>query len=327
MARLAFFGTPDLAATCLRALLAQKRHELALVVCQPDRPQGRGQRLESPPTKKLAIEHNLAVLQPATLKKGTSDGDIFFDRFAAVGVDLAIVAAYGRIVPKRLLDLPPRAFVNVHASLLPRWRGAAPIQRAIEAGDARTGVCLMHMVPELDAGDVYARAEVAIADDDDGATLTDKVADLGGRILLEHLDALVAGSISPIPQGEKGLTYAAMLKKDEGRINWSRPAKDVVNHARAMIPWPGAWTTLGGETLKLFSPSVDRSITGSGPPGTVLSTSGALVVACADGAAAFLDAQLPNKKRMPVVDLLRGRPIPLGTRLVGEGDADEGGHP
>ena len=223
-----------------------------------------------------------------------------------------MVAAYGRIIPKRVLDVTH--FVNVHASLLPRWRGAAPIQRSIEAGDVTTGVCLMHMVPELDAGDVYTRAEIAIGADDDGESLTQKIAELGARLLADNLDDLVTNGLTRTPQPSEGVTYAAQLKKEEGKIDFSKGAVRVRNHVRAMHPWPGAFTILHGEVLKLFRPS---EALGVGAPGVVLGTrDGSLVVGTGDGAVAFLDAQLPNKKRMAVADLVRGRPIHEGTVLA-----------
>lgn len=311
MARLAFFGTPALAAVQLEALLASS-HEVVLVVAQPDRPAGRGKQLQAPPTKVLALARGLEVAQPETLKKDTPSGEAFFALFSSKNIDLAVVAAYGRIIPRRLLDLPPRAFVNVHASLLPRWRGAAPIQRAIEAGDDKTGVCLMHMVPELDAGDVYAQAEVAIAPEDDGETLTAKVAAAGAALLTKHLDALVAGALPRLPQPAEGITYAEQLTKDEGRIDFAKSARRVVDHARAMHPWPGSFTTLGDEVLKLFAPSMAQ---GRGAPGEVIAAGDGIVIACGEGAVRFADAQLPNKRRMPVAELVRGRPIAAGTLL------------
>lgn len=313
MARLAFFGTPALAATQLEALL-RSRHEVVLVVAQPDRPAGRGKQLQAPPTKVLTVARGVEMAQPETLKKDTPSGEAFFALFASKQIDLAVVAAYGRIIPRRLLDLPPRGFVNVHASLLPRWRGAAPIQRAIEAGDAETGVCLMHMVPELDAGDVYARAVVPIAPDDDGESLTQKVGAAGAALLVEQLDALVAGTLPRVPQPADGVTYAEQLQKEEGRIDWSKEARRVVDHARAMHPWPGAFTHLGAEVLKLFVPTLAA---GQGAPGEVLSSVDGLVVACGAGAVRFAEAQLPNKRRMPLAELVRGRPIAPGTRLGG----------
>lgn len=317
MARLAFFGTPAFAVPSLEALLEKRAlgHELVLVVCQPDRPRGRGKKLLPPPVKERALAAGVAVEQPATLKKGTPDGDAFFERFSALKLDLAVVAAYGRILPRRVLDVPRRGFVNVHASLLPRWRGAAPIQRAIEAGDEETGVCLMDMVFELDAGDVYACEKIPIAEDDDGETLSQKLAALSKELLLKHLDGILDGSLEKTPQPDEGVTYAHMLEKHEGKVRWERPATEVASHARAMHPWPGAFTTLDGETLKLFRPRVASEGERLGEPGTVLEAEDTLVVATAPGAVAFAEAQLSGKKRMAVKELVRGRPIRRGTRL------------
>ena len=312
MARLAFFGTPALAATCLQALLDRHdkhEHDLVVVVCQPDRPQGRGQKVEAPPVKQLALTRNIEVLQPSTLKKDTPDGEAFFARFAALQVDLAVVAAYGRIVPRRVLDLAPRGFVNIHASLLPRWRGAAPIQRALQAGDRQTGVCLMHMVPALDAGDVYAKDTVAISDDDDGATLTDKVAACGAGLLSRHLDDLLAGRLARAPQPDDGVTYAEMLTKDEANVPFEKNARAVFDHCRAMVPWPGNHTTIDGELLKLFSPSLTDVDTTGVAAGTLFDVDrdrGALF-ACADRAIAFAQLQRPSKARVPAWQWAQGR--------------------
>lgn len=318
MARLAFFGTPDFAVPSLEAVLATRElgHEVVLVVCQPDRPKGRGKSVLPPPVKVCAAAAGIPVAQPATLKKGTPAGDEFFDRFSDLRVDLAVVTAYGRILPRRLLALPPRGFVNVHASLLPRWRGAAPIQRAIEAGDAQTGVCLMDMIFELDAGDVYVERRMPIAPEDDAATLTPKLAALGKATLLEHLPALIEGKLPKTPQPSDGVTYAHMLRKEEGNLDFAQPAVDLCRQVRAMHPWPGSYTTLEGEVLKLFvaRPVEDpRAITA--PPGTILSVGEELVVATRDGAIAFGEGQLPNKRRMPIAELLRGRPMATGVSL------------
>ena len=318
MARLAFFGTPDFAVPSLEALLDAQRdgHEVVLVVCQPDRPKGRGKALQPPPVKQRALEAGIPVLQPATLKKDTPDGDAFYDELRARNIDLAVVTAYGRILPKRILALPRRGFVNVHASLLPRWRGAAPIQRAIEAGDEETGVCLMDMIYELDAGDVYLERRIPIAPDDDGETLAFKLASLGKEALREALPGLLAGSLEKRPQPSEGVTYARMLEKEEGRVRWERPARDIVNHARAMYPWPGAYTELDGETLKLFMPAVVEGAERDAlPPGTVIASDPHLVVAALDGLVSFADGQLPNKRRMPFAELVRGRAIEPGTVL------------
>jgi methionyl-tRNA formyltransferase len=312
MARLAFFGTPTLAATCLQALLERHdkhEHDVVVVVCQPDRPQGRGQKVDAPPVKQLAQTRGIEVLQPSTLKKDTPDGEAFFARFAALQVDLAVVAAYGRIVPRRVLELPPRAFVNIHASLLPRWRGAAPIQRALQAGDAQTGVCLMHMVPALDEGDVYATDTVAVTDDDDGATLADKVAACGAALLARHLDDLLAGRLARVPQGSEGVTYAAMLTKDEANVPFEKRARAVFDHCRAMVPWPGNQTIVDGETIKLFAPSLTDVDTSGVVPGTLVDVDrdrGALF-ACADRAVAFAQVQRPSKGRVPAWQWAQGR--------------------
>jgi methionyl-tRNA formyltransferase len=318
-ARIAFFGTPPIAATCLQALLHGSGDvaDVVLVVCQPDKPQGRGQQLQAPPTKLLAQQHQLAVAQPTTLKRGTEDGDAFFAHLQSLHVDMAIVVAYGRIIPTRVLDLPPRGFVNVHASLLPRWRGAAPVQRAIEAGDHETGVCLMHMTPGLDEGDVYATATTPILNDDDSAGLLARLADLGGALLVHELRALLQGTLPRVPQANEGVCYAHMLKKEEAHIHFDRPASAVSCHVRAMQPWPGAQAMWGSDVLKLFSPTVVSTAGNEGAPGTVLaSVPSQLHVACASGVVSFAEVQMPNKKRMAVDELRRGRSLAAGVVLT-----------
>jgi len=312
MARLAFLGTPALAATCLQALLDRhdrREHDVVAVVCQPDRPQGRGQKVEASPVKQRALQAGVPVLQPTTLKKGSPDGDEFFGRFSSLGVDMAVVAAYGRIVPQRLLDLPPRGFVNVHASLLPRWRGAAPIQRALQAGDRQTGVCLMHMVPALDAGDVFATDTVTITDDDDGATLTDKVAARGAALLGRHLDDLLAGRLPRAPQPDEDVTYASMLTKDEAAVPFQETARAVFDHCRAMVPWPGSQTVVDGEVVKLFQPALTDVDTSGVAPGTLVDVDRVLgaLFSCADRAVAFATVQRPSKARVPAWQWAQGR--------------------
>lgn len=322
MARLAFFGTPDFAVPSLEALLHFDAHEVVCVVCQPDRPRGRGKSVQPPPVKVCAQNANLPVLQPVTLKKGTPEGDAFHTAFQKLQVDLAVVTAYGRIIPRRILATPTRGFVNVHASLLPRWRGAAPIQRAIEAGDRETGVCLMDMVYELDAGDVYAQAQVAIAPDETSAELTTRLASLGKEMLIQHLDDLLAGRLDKKPQNENEVNYAHMLKKEEGKLNWHRPTREIMNHVRAMHPWPGSYTTFGGEVLKLFAPDA-VSVSDVKSPGTVLENTPRLVVATEDGAIAFGEGQFPGKKRMPMDVLMRGKEIPVGSVLADFADSKD----
>lgn len=304
MARLAFFGTPELAATCAAAVLSacsDGHHDLVLGVCQTDKPVGRGHRLEAPPTKKVLHEHGVTVLQPTTLRRGTDDGDAFFSAFEAARIDLAIVVAYGRIIPERLLKLPLRGFVNVHASLLPRWRGAAPIQRAIEASDRETGVCLMDMVKELDAGDVFAEDRFAIDDDDTGESLARKVGEHGARLLVSHLDDLVAGRLPRRPQPADGVTYAQMLKKEEAVVDFDRPARAVYDRCRAFVPWPGSQMMHGGEPLKLFDVGLTDVDTSGVVPGTIVGVdrSRGLLVACRDRAVGIGRVQRPNKGPVP----------------------------
>jgi methionyl-tRNA formyltransferase len=288
VARLAFFGTPALAVPTLDALLARAgAHDVVCVVCQPDKPKGRGQKLEAPPTKERALAAGVPVLQPSTLKQGTPDGDAFFARLSTLAIDLAVVIAYGRIIPRRVLALPTRGFVNLHASLLPRWRGAAPIQRAIEAGDRVTGVCLMDMIYELDAGDVFTRVDVPIADDDDGESLADKIAHAAAALLARDLDALLAGALARTPQPSEGVTYASMLSKEDGVLRFDKDARAVACQARAMTPWPGAQARVNDEPVKLFGARVVDAQGAPGAPGTVIASDDALVVACANGAVAF----------------------------------------
>jgi methionyl-tRNA formyltransferase len=313
MARLAFFGTPEIAATCLRAVAdvcAKGEHQLVLAVCQPDKPVGRGHKLEAPPVKQVATSLGLPVLQPTTLRKDTPDGEAFYAAFVEANIDVAIVVAYGRLVPQRVLDVPKNTFVNVHASLLPRWRGAAPIQRAIEAGDVETGVCLMHMVKELDAGDVFAEARVAIAPDDTGETLAVKLAELGGHLLRDRLDALIAGQLPRVPQPAEGLTWAHMLKKEDGVVDFNRPAQAVVDRCRAFVPWPGSSTVVDDEVTKLFDPRAVDIDTSGVVPGTLVDVDrerGA-VFACSDRGVAFGRLQRPNKGPMAAWQWAQGRP-------------------
>jgi len=304
MARLAFFGTPELAATCAAAVFdacADGRHQLVLGVCQTDKPVGRGHKLEAPPTKRVLSALGVPMLQPATLKKDTPDGEAFFEAFKAADIDLAIVVAYGRIIPRRLLALPRHGFVNVHASLLPRWRGAAPIQRAIEAGDRETGVCLMDMVAELDAGDVFAEDRFPIDDDDTGETLAVKVGEHGAALLRAHLDNLLEGRLPRLPQPAEGVTYAEMLRKDEGIVDFNRPARAVFDRCRAFVPWPGSQTTLDGELLKLFDPRLTDVDTSGVVPGVVVDVDRerGVLMACQDRAVAFGRVQRPNKGPVP----------------------------
>lgn len=314
MANFAFFGTPLFAVPPLEHLIrfcGRYHHNLALVVCQPDQPKGRGLRLESPPVKQTAQKHNLSVLQPTTLKKGTEEGDHFLTVFQQHAIDLAIVVAYGKLIPKRILDIPTKGFVNIHASLLPRWRGAAPIHRAILEGDKETGVCIMEMTPELDAGGVYKQSSIPIEANDTTLSLSQKLSTLGAQTLEECLPALLDGTLKAIPQSKEGICYAHRLHKEEGQIRFDQTMEQIQNHHRAMQPWPGSYTYHKGQMLKILDlQPVFQSL--SGKPGTVLSTKPQLLVGCKDGAIAISTLQAPGKRPMPASELIKGYSISIG---------------
>jgi len=305
--RALFFGSPAFAVPSLRAVAAGTT--LAAVVSQPDRPAGRGQEPAPPPVKVAAIELGVPVIQPQTLRTPEAVGAL-----AAFGADLFVVVAYGRILPQAILDLPRLGAWNVHASLLPRLRGAAPIQWAIIRGDAETGVSIMRMEAGLDTGPVAATRTLAIADDDTAGTLSGKLAASGADLLAETLPAIADGRVALAPQDHAASTLAPMLSKADGHLDFNRPARVVSAHARGVDPWPGASATLDGAPIKLFRP---HAVDGSGRPGEVLGVRGeGLVIACAEGAIAFDELQLPGRKRLPSGSVLLGRPIAAGTVLT-----------
>ncbi len=295
--KLIFAGTPDFAAIALQALL-DAGHDIALVLTQPDRPAGRGMKLKASPVKELALARGLPVSQPLTLKTPEAQAEI-----AAVGADAMVVAAYGLILPKAVLDLPHHGCLNLHASILPRWRGAAPIQRAILAGDAETGVTIMQMDVGLDTGDMLLLEKVAIAPADTTASLHDKLAAAGGRAIVTALAGLAV--LVPEKQPEAGVTYADKISKDEARLDWSRPAAELDRRVRAYNPFPGAVTTLDGEPLKLWRATEEA---GHGVPGTVLAADAAgLLVACGDGALRVTELQAAGGKRLAAAQFVAGR--------------------
>ena len=280
--------------------------EVPLVLTQPDRPAGRGQRLHASPVKALALEHGIAVHQPERLKDPATH-----EPLRAANVDVMVVAAYGLILPQAVLDIPRCGCLNIHASLLPRWRGAAPIQRAIEAGDAETGITIMRMEAGLDTGPMLLKEAIPIADDDSAASLHDKLAVLGARMVVEALhnfDHLVV-----TPQPEEGVTYAAKIDKAEAALDFGRPAAELGRCIRAFDPFPGATAMLAGTTLKLWRA---QCAAGSGTPGEVLAVGDdGIIVACGNGALRLLELQKPGGKRLPVGDFLRGSAIRPGDRL------------
>ncbi|GIK97223.1 MAG: methionyl-tRNA formyltransferase [Alphaproteobacteria bacterium] len=304
--RLAFMGTPDFAVPALAALL-EAGHDIASVYSQPPRPSGRGQKLQPSPVHLFAESRSLAVRTPAALKSPEVQAD-----FVALGADAAVVVAYGLILPKAILATPRLGCLNIHASLLPRWRGAAPIQRAILAGDAETGVTIMQMDEGLDTGAMLLQERVPIAPAETGATLHDRLAELGARMIVSALDGLAAGKLRPAPQPADGVTYAAKLTREEARLDWRQPAAALERQVRAFDPWPGAWLDYAGERIRVLDARVDGPA--KGRPGSL--RPGTLTVACGDGTGLeLLQVQRAGRKAMSAAEFLRGFSLPAGAVL------------
>lgn len=302
--RLVFMGTPDFAVPVLEAFL-QAGDEIAAVYSQPPRPAGRGQKLTPSPVQACAERHGLPVRHPVSLKGAEAQAE-----FAALQADAAIVVAYGLLLPKPILEAPKFGCFNLHASLLPRWRGAAPIQRAILAGDTETGVCAMQMDVGLDTGPVLARQRVAIGPRMTVAELHDDLVRVGAPLMLRAVHDFADGKIVPEPQSADGVTYAAKLLKDEGRIDWTKSAAEIDRMVRALNPGPGTTFELNGERIKLLAA---EPVSGSGAAGTMLDDAG--TVACGDGALKLLKLQRPSKSAVAIADFLHGLPLPKGLRI------------
>lgn len=302
--RVLFMGTPDIAAECLKALV-DADIDVVGVFTQPDRPKGRGMKLTPSPVKVFATERGIPVYQPTKLKKC---GDLLSE----IDPELIAVAAYGRLLPKSVLDYPKYGSINMHASLLPRWRGAAPIQRCIAAGDMLGGVTTMYMAEELDAGDMILRAETPITDDDTGGSLHDRYAEMGGRLLVETIRRIEAGTAPRTPQPSEGITLAPPITKEECAVDWTKPAREIFDLIRAMNPFPTAYTKYDGAPMKLYASKVGNR---SGEPGRVISTDGGLEVACGDGSIVITELAAAGGKRMAADAWLRGHKVEIGTKL------------
>lgn len=305
MARLAFFGTPSFSVPFLLSLnnFARERgHDIVLVVTQADQRQGRGQQLHASPVKEIACKLQLPIAQPTTLRKNTDDGDLFFKQFHNCKIDLAIVVAYGKIITERLLSTPPRGFLNVHASLLPRFRGAAPIQRAIEAGDTITGVALMDMVKGLDEGDLFAKKTTPIIASDTSSTLFRRLSYLGSSLLVQHLDDILAGQLKKIPQSIEGMTYASMLTKEEGHLDFLVSGAILCQRIRAFDPWPGAYVFARKKRIKLFDSFFipDGLLQRNVLPGTIVVAGNFLGIKTIDGVLYVQRMQIEGKKILPI---------------------------
>jgi methionyl-tRNA formyltransferase len=317
--RVIFAGTPEFARVALERLLAAG-FTVPLVLTQPDRPAGRGMKLQASPVKQCALEHGIPVAQPRSLRldgKYPDDAAAARDALVAAQADVMVVAAYGLILPQWVLDLPAQGCLNIHASLLPRWRGAAPIHRAIEAGDAETGVTIMQMDAGLDTGDMLLMERLAIAPTDTTATLHDRLAALGGRMIVEALELAACGGLKAVPQPAEGITYAHKIEKAESTIDWSLPATVIGQRIRAFDPFPGASTECAGETIKVWSYEIDSNKSNTDKrQGQILSVNGdGVTVACGEGTLRLTTLQRAGGKRLAAADFLRGFDLQPGMVL------------
>lgn len=304
--KIVFAGTPAFAAVALRAILAAG-HRVALVLTQPDRPSGRGMSLKASPVKELALAAGIEVFQPPSLRDSAAQ-----ERVRAVDADVMVVAAYGLILPQAVLDLPRNGCINIHGSLLPRWRGAAPIQRAILAGDAQTGVCIMQMEAGLDTGPVLLSGALPIGKEETAASLHDRLAELGARLIVEALAEL---PMSSQPQPDLGVTYAAKIEKSEAPLDWRQPAEQLSRQIRAFDPFPGATAVWQGVPIKVWRADVvSAAETEPGASGRVIAVDKTgVVVACGEAALRLTEMQKPGGKRLPAAQFLAGTSIGTGT--------------
>ena len=317
--KLIFAGTPEFAAVALSALHAAG-HEVVLVLSQPDRPAGRGLKVHASPVKQFALAHGMAVAQPRSLRldgKYPEDAQAARQAIEGAQADAMVVAAYGLILPQWVLDAPRLGCFNIHASLLPRWRGAAPIHRAIEAGDDQTGVTIMQMDAGLDTGDMLLTQSLSILPTDTTGVLHDRLAELGGQLMAKALEQAAVGALQPVPQPPEGITYAHKIDKAEAAIDWTQPAQTIVRRVRAFNPFPGASTTLNGEVIKIWAAGLAE---GAPPPTTTCGQIVALAltgisVAAINSIVIVTELQRPGGKRLPVAEFLRGNPLHVGQDL------------
>lgn len=303
--RIVFMGTPDFAVPCLQRLL-EDGHEVPAVFTQPDKPVGRHAVLTPPPVKQLALSHGIPVYQPTKMRDGTAAALL-----RELAPDCLVVVAYGRILPQEILDVPPRGCVNIHGSLLPRYRGAAPIQWSVIRGETVTGVTSMFMDAGMDTGDIIDTLTTPIGENETAGELFERLAPLGARLLSTTLAAIADGTVTRRPQNDAEATMAPMLEKAMGRLDLTRPARELHNQVRGMNPWPGAFCTAGGKTLKIHEA---RVAAGSGAPGTLLCAD-PVTVACGEGALQLVTVQPEGKPRMAAEAWLRGARLPQGARL------------
>ena len=311
--RIIFMGTADLACASLRALCREKAFQVIAVVSQPDKPKGRDMKLQPTPVKELALAEGLPVFQPRRARD-----EEFIAQLRSLAPDLIVVAAYGQILPQSLLDIPRLGCLNVHTSLLPKYRGAAPIQWAILDGEAETGVTIMKMDAGLDTGPMVRTTRTAILPDDNAQTLHDRLADLGGELLVKTIPDYAAGTIVPTPQPAEGASYARKISKEDGLIDWSQPARVLWNRVRGFTPWPGAYTHLKTDgavrLLKIWLAEVEPDLAGT--PGEILrADKSGVIVACGQHALRIRQLQREGGRRLSAQEFLAGHPLPVGTRL------------
>lgn len=313
--RAVFMGTPEIAATVLKSVLASK-HEVIAVVTQPDKPKGRGHEMAFPPVKEVALAADIPVMQPQRARD-----EAFIEELKALNPDIILVAAYGKLLPKAILDMPKFGCINVHASLLPKYRGASPIQWAVLNGDEKSGVTIMHMAETMDTGDIIMSKEVVLAEDETAGTLHDKLAEIGGPLLIEAMDALETGRAPRIRQNDEEATHVTMLDKTMGNLDFSKPAVQLERFIRGLNPWPTAYTKLDGKMLKLWRaeviPAEEAGKEAKGvAPGTIIGIyKDAFTVLTGDGILRVKELQLEGKRKMTAEEFLRGFSLEVGTVL------------
>ena len=306
-----FWGTPDFAVKSLKALI-ESNHQVVGVVTQPDKPKGRGQKIQPTPVKEEALKHNIPVFQPEKIKNNQE----FLETIKKLNPDISVVVAYGKILPEEIINIPKYKTINVHASLLPEYRGAAPIQRAIMEGKDKTGVCIMEIIKELDAGDIYACREVEITEDDDIISLHDKLAEEGARLLIEVLDKIEKGEIDKKPQNHEKATYAKPIEKSEGKIDFRRSAREIFNQIRALKVWPKAYAKFRDEEVKILDAKIVECNVNA-LPGEIIKADEkeGIVVKTGDRCLLLKIIQFPNSKPITTQDAIRGYKIKAGERF------------
>ena len=307
--KIVFMGSPDFAVPALRACL--DHHEVVLVVTQPDKRAGRGKRMAAPPVKDVALAAGIPVMQPKSARKRD-----FVAALRETEADIGVVVAYGKILPKRVLEAFPRGCVNIHGSLLPKYRGAAPIQWSIIRGERETGVTIMQLDPGMDTGPILLTRTMPIADDDTSGSLFQRMAPVGAEALLDALDGLGQGTLTATPQDHEAATYAPMLQKSDGFIDWTESAQQVADRIRGVDPWPGAETRLGETRIKLFGGRVASDETDARPGEVLGITDAGILVACGQGVCAVAALQVPGRRRQPAKVFVTGRPLPAGTSFT-----------